>query len=538
MTIESVIREQRAVIEGLWWQSAREWCADTHGDREVLVRQLGDRLAAICDALETGKIPSRGGAAQQVKESALLHNLSPQLIWEYALIERCVYQAWSMARGGWPPESEGKRLRDALLSTVSVIIEQISEEMMCKEHQNERRALDVLERAAEAALDDEPAAGIHTCLSAVRSAFGERSIAALLLFDGNGTVVERAVDGYSADAMSSIDTLAWEVSHDSDVVEVPVDGFRWSRALSLAGMRTLVARSLPLAGDRRGALLIGLEHPAGGPVRRLLGTVADRLAHVLDILERHHAANDELHRLSDERSLRERFVAALAHDLRGPLAAAKLSLDVVLKNLSRPDLVQSARRAVQSIARADGMMRDLLDASRVRAGQPLPLELAGCDLRSLVQEIVDELAPQYGPRFNVQVEPGIAGVWCARELRRALWNLLMNAIRHGSHERPIVINGVHEPTCVRLTVQNEGPAISHDALDRIFDPYQRVGGDGWGLGLTLVRACAEAHGGSVSVSSGEGGPTTFTIRLPFDSRPYYNELMRRSDATLLHEVAP
>ena len=118
-----------------------------------------------------------------------------------------------------------------------------------------------------------------------------------------------------------------------------------------------------------------------------------------------------------------------------------------------------------------------------------------------------------------------------------LWNLIMNAFQHGAHGRPIVIGAVQEVNCVRLTVQNEGPAIAHDALNRIFDPYQRLGGYGWGLGLTLVRACAEAHGGTVAVTSGDGGPTTFTIRLPFDSRPYYNELLRRSEVTTpLHQT--
>ena len=259
---------------------------------------------------------------------------------------------------------------------------------MCKEHLVERQALDVLERAAQASLDDEPTAGTHACLAAVRSAFGARATAVLVLFDETGAVIERASDGYFGDALNAIERLGWEVSQDSEVVEIPVEGFSWSRSLSVGGTRTLVAHSLPLAGDRKGALLIGLDQPATGPVRRLLETISDRLAHVLDILERHHEASDELHRMTDERSLRERFVAALAHDLRGPLAAARLSLDVVLKNLTRPDLVQSARRAVQSIARADGMMRDLLDASRVRAGQPLPLDLASCDLGALIQELL------------------------------------------------------------------------------------------------------------------------------------------------------
>jgi signal transduction histidine kinase len=120
-------------------------------------------------------------------------------------------------------------------------------------------------------------------------------------------------------------------------------------------------------------------------------------------------------------------------------------------------------------------------------------------------------------------------MWCARELRRALWNLLMNAVRHGAPARPVVVSVAREGERVRITVENEGPAIAREALERIFDPYQRRSGDGWGLGLTLVRACAEAHGGTVTVESGEGVATVFTLRLPIDARPFYAELVERAD---------
>ena len=106
MTIESVIREQRTVIEGLWWQSAREWCGGARDEQAVLVRRLGERLVALCDALEHQAITAPALPEEPTKEVAHLGSLSPQVIWEYALIERCVYQAWAMARGGWPPESE------------------------------------------------------------------------------------------------------------------------------------------------------------------------------------------------------------------------------------------------------------------------------------------------------------------------------------------------------------------------------------------------------------------------------------------------
>jgi signal transduction histidine kinase len=74
-----------------------------------------------------------------------------------------------------------------------------------------------------------------------------------------------------------------------------------------------------------------------------------------------------------------------------------------------------------------------------------------------------------------------------------------------------------------MSVHNEGAPIPPEAQETLFDPFMRAAGEhraqGWGLGLMLVRACAEAHGGSVHVDSAPGRGTTFTMRLPVDARP-------------------
>jgi signal transduction histidine kinase len=78
---------------------------------------------------------------------------------------------------------------------------------------------------------------------------------------------------------------------------------------------------------------------------------------------------------------------------------------------------------------------------------------------------------------------------------------------------------------VRIAVHNEGPAIPPEEQARIFEPFGRGRGaaavaTGWGLGLTLVRGCAEAHGGALAVTSSPERGTRFTLRLPRDARPH------------------
>jgi signal transduction histidine kinase len=233
--------------------------------------------------------------------------------------------------------------------------------------------------------------------------------------------------------------------------------------------------------------------------------------------------------LEDERERREQFVDSFAHDLRGPLTVALAAVDLLLKRSPSEERQHLLRRAHGAILRADRMLRDLLDAARVRAGQPLPLTLAECDLSVLIMQLVDELALSAGERrFLLRVDPGVRGVWCERELRRAVWNLVTNALKYGPQTAPIGIEvtWLDGGSAAQLLVHNDGAPIADDVLQGLFHPFQREAGarGGWGLGLALVRACVDAHGGRVAVRSADGQGTTFTVELPRDSRPHYEAL--------------
>ncbi|MFN7132941.1 MAG: sensor histidine kinase [Myxococcales bacterium] len=227
-----------------------------------------------------------------------------------------------------------------------------------------------------------------------------------------------------------------------------------------------------------------------------------------------------------EDNLREQLFATLAHDLRGPLGAAKVSASLVLRRPGSEEVPRWAARAVENIDRADRMLQDLLDAMRLQAGGRLPLELEPCDLLEIVHAAVEQTAAQHGERFVIIATEPVQG-WFARDpLRRAVENLANNAVKYGSGTRPVTLSVTGKHGRARIRVHNHGGYIPPEQQALLFRAFQRLpsaeagGQRGWGLGLAQVRGVAEAHGGSIGVDSLPDQGTSFTIDIPCDARPY------------------
>jgi PAS domain S-box-containing protein len=225
-----------------------------------------------------------------------------------------------------------------------------------------------------------------------------------------------------------------------------------------------------------------------------------------------------------ERDLRERFVALLSHDLRTPLSSAKMGAELIMRREPSPEIVQKAAQISRNVDRADQMIQDMLDASRLRAGEKLGIELEPCDLSKLASETLAELAAMHGDRFVLRASPQLDGTWSASGLRRIIENLCTNAVKYGAQDTPITLAIAEDGDRVQLAVHNAGNPLPPDQLENLFEPFHRMpsaqsgGQKGWGLGLSLVRGVAEAHGGSVAASSSEAAGTTFTVTLPRHAR--------------------
>jgi len=219
----------------------------------------------------------------------------------------------------------------------------------------------------------------------------------------------------------------------------------------------------------------------------------------------------------------ERFLAILSHDLRTPLGAIITSTRFMLDvgGLEEPNRTLVAR-ASSSARRMNQMVLDLVEFTRTRLDDAIPVVRVEVDARRLVHDVVMEIAASY-PESVVQVETrgDLSGVWDADRLTQALTNLVGNAVQHGAPGKGIRVSARGRLDEVMLSVHNQGPPIPAERQAAIFQEGQRVGTRPasadrrhQGLGLYIVERIVAAHGGAVSLHSTAAEGTTFTIRLP------------------------
>ena len=222
--------------------------------------------------------------------------------------------------------------------------------------------------------------------------------------------------------------------------------------------------------------------------------------------------------------LRERFAAALTHDLRGPLSAATMALDLILMSDDPDKMKQLASRALANTRRMGGMIDELLDTMAFHGGNKLRLTMTQVDLDGVIREVQADIAAQ-GVRIDAASQP-LQGWWDRAALKRALENLVTNAVKYGDPAVPITIRPEAVHGRLTLSVHNAGNPIPPQEQEAIFQLYRRTESarrnakQGWGIGLPYVRAVAESHGGSINLDSSAERGTTFIIDVPLDARPH------------------
>ncbi len=241
---------------------------------------------------------------------------------------------------------------------------------------------------------------------------------------------------------------------------------------------------------------------------------------VLDSIEQ--AVNDAVVEFTEvQADIQQKFFDTLTHDLQTPVAVARMNAQITLK---RGDLAEPAIAAQNNILislnRLNSMIENLLDGSRVRAGERLCLQFTNCDLAVVIREVVDEMRMVYGPRIVAVSEGELHGNWGADGVRRAVENLITNAVKFGAAGTPIKISWNSGIAAIDVTVQNEGSVIPEEEIPRLFQKFRRATSkgtgmpQGWGLGLTLVKGVVDAHNGKIHVTSAEGMGTRFTLEIP------------------------
>ena len=166
------------------------------------------------------------------------------------------------------------------------------------------------------------------------------------------------------------------------------------------------------------------------------------------------------------------------------------------------------------------MIHDLLDVSRIRAGETLTLQFIPCDLSGVIHEVLEEMSIVHGDRFQFYSKKSFDGSWGCEGIRRAVENLVGNAVKYSTPNTPILVSILENSNQILISVHNIGNVIPAEDIPNLFLPHKRSNAakkgnkQGWGLGLTLVKGVVEAHDGSVEVESSEEKGTTFTLLIP------------------------
>lgn len=217
------------------------------------------------------------------------------------------------------------------------------------------------------------------------------------------------------------------------------------------------------------------------------------------------------------------FLGVLGHDLRNPLGAIMMATTMMLTQ-EGPEWshAKTAGRIITSTTRMDEMIADLLDFTRSRLGDGIPVVHAPMDLELICRQAIDEITafrPSCVVHFDATGE--LHGQWDRGRIAQMLSNLVGNAYQHGANDVPIEVTLGGDADQVVLAVQNQGPVIPEARLHEIFDPFRqlkpgaqsRKDASSIGLGLYIAQAIVLAHDGTIDVESNTRR-TIFTVRLP------------------------
>lgn len=217
-----------------------------------------------------------------------------------------------------------------------------------------------------------------------------------------------------------------------------------------------------------------------------------------------------------DHELLQTFVAVLGHDLRNPLTAISGWVEVLRQEEGHMSVPLD--RILFSTDRIIGMIDQLIDLTRVRLAEGIPIDRNEVDLAELSRQAIDEVRAGASSKASIHLEVhgDTSGHWDSVRLLQVISNLVSNAVQHTQGEHPIEVSVEGHSDIVVLRVHNES-AIVPELLPVIFEPFVRVRtkaySKGLGLGLFIAKHIVEAHGGDIAVESSPADGTTFTVTL-------------------------
>jgi signal transduction histidine kinase len=287
-----------------------------------------------------------------------------------------------------------------------------------------------------------------------------------------------------------------------------------AEAAALEGGDHLHGERRLLVPLRAGGVLYGALEVEGGQIDRDSLLAAAALANHLAVKLENQSLFAELEE-SRRLATLGAFAAAIAHDIRTPLASVQMNVQILRGKLQlSDDDMEHFDIALEELARLNASIGELLDYAKPVRLAPAPLEL-----REVADDAARGIAPVLSERrvaLELDIADGLPPVRAdAQRLRQVLLNLLDNAAKASAPGAAVVLRGASaDGGRVAIEVADQGKGIAASDLPRIFEPFYTTRPDGTGLGLAIVQKLVRAHAGDVVVRSSPGQGSSFTVLLP------------------------
>lgn len=284
----------------------------------------------------------------------------------------------------------------------------------------------------------------------------------------------------------------------------------------------LIVLVLHTTREDRGVALIGLALAFGLSVT-VVALVLARLGPLAQLAAAFNSMAREIsekEQALEEHARRHTFLADASHELRMPLTIIRGETQVALRAGPRSpeDLTEVFERILEQTRVLTRVYDDLFLIARAEAGG-LPLNLCVVDLGDLVRRVAQDfstIACESGATVRAEASCGLAARVDPDRVQQALAALIDNALRHAGAGVSVQVEARASADCITITVTDNGPGIDSGLTEELFARFRRghTPGEGSGLGLSVVRALVEAHGGTASLSNVEQGGAQATLRLP------------------------
>ena len=354
--------------------------------------------------------------------------------------------------------------------------------------------------------------------------FFEQSLSGFLIADAKGIIVK------------SNKRFAGWVNASAD----ELTGKRFSDMLSIGGKIYYETHLWPLLRMQGffDEVVVELNNSSGNKLRVLINALecrdennnpiaihyiitkaTDRLQYEQNLQYAKAITEKELQAEKENVLLREQLIAVLGHDLRNPLGAISMAIELlqedVLLNADNAQLLAMLKRSSHRMAE---LINNIMDFARTRLGGNITIKKQDVNLQPVLEQIINELKIIFVKREIVSVFNITETVSCdPNRIAQLLSNLLANALTHGSPNAPVHIKATQLNGIFKLAVCNSGEKIPEELHERLFSPFTREGNrpsqNGLGLGLYISSEIARAHNGKIICTSTDE-ETCFTFEMP------------------------